>query len=144
MSNISLKGNLGRVKPLTSGPDGTPRLSFSVAEDHSRKNQDGSWSETGTTWLNVTVFGAEAKNLAEVLQEGAKQRLAVSGRMSTREYTTDSGQQGSSLDVVADVVGILPPKAGGQSQGGGQRAAAPEEDPWSNSGPSNGDQGPSF
>src|SRR5699024_10551867 len=62
--------------------------------------------DTGTTWYAVTVFGRHAEDLADIIQEGAKQQVSVSGRMETRAYE-HNGEQRTSLDVVADHVGII-------------------------------------
>jgi len=126
MANISFQGNVASVKQIQYSNDGKPRIQFSAAEGH-RGKVNGEWADTGTTWYNVTVFGYAAEDLAEVLREGAKQRVAVSGRLSSREYEKD-GVKRSSLDVVADTVGLVPAKAGQQQPA--QRAQAPAQDPW--------------
>lgn len=144
MSNVSFKGNIGKVRQVQFSDDGKPRISFSVGESHRRLNkQSNQWEDTGTTWWNVTVFGREAETLSEVLQEGAKQRVSVAGRAQTREYEAN-GEKRNSLDVVADMVGIIPnaqqPTSGAQSVAaglGGTPVASgwnqPAEDPWASS-----------
>lgn len=138
MSNVSFKGNIGKVRPIEYSNDGQARIGFSVGENHSKFNkQTNNWDEIGTTWWNVTVFGKPAEALAEVLQEGAKQRVAVAGRAQTREYE-HNGEKRTSLDVIADICGIIPngqPQqqntAQQSSQGwGGQQQTAPAADPW--------------
>lgn len=137
MSNVSFKGNIGKVRGLQFSNDGKPRFSFSVAESHRKLDkQSNEWKETGTTWWNVTVFGRDAETLADTIQEGAKQRVAVAGRAETRDYESN-GEKRSSLDVVADIVGIVPTSQPQQqpaqqsSQGwGGQQQTAPADDPW--------------
>ena len=109
MSNVSFKGNIGKVRGLQFSNDGKPRFSFSVGESHGKfDKQTNAWTDTGTTWWNVTVFGREAEALAETIQEGAKQRVAVAGRAETREYDKSDGTKGQSLDCIADIVGIIP------------------------------------
>jgi single-strand DNA-binding protein len=84
VSNVGFKGNIGKVRGLQFGNDGKPRFSFSVAEGHSRFNkQTNEWEDTGTTWWNVTAFGKQAETLADVIQEGQKQRVTVVGRAQT-------------------------------------------------------------
>lgn len=131
MAQISARGNVGKVRGLQFSNDGKPRFSFSVAEGHRKKQPDGSWADSGTTWYNVTVFGRPAEDLADVLAEGAKQSVVFSGRMETREYEA-GGETRTSLDVIADNVGIVHKAAqgGGQQQQpqqpwGGQQQAAP-------------------
>jgi len=117
MANVSFRANVGKVRGLAFSNDGKARFSFSAAEGHRRKGPDGQWADSGTTWYNVTVFGRQAEDLADILQEGAKQAVVVSGRMETRAYE-HNGEQRESLDVIADQVGIVhrAPQQGQPSQ----------------------------
>lgn len=136
MSTVSFKGNIGKVRGLQFSNDGKPRFSFSVAEGHrALDKQTNEWKDTGTTWWNVTVFGRDAETLADVIQEGQKMRVAVTGRAQTRDYESN-GETRSSLDVIADIVGIVPANqpqtqqapARQSSQGwGGQQQTAPAD-----------------
>lgn len=140
MAHVSLKGNIGKVRDIQFGQDGQARFGFSVAEGHSRRNkQTQEWEDTGTTWWSVTVFGRQAEALAEVIREGAKQRVVVSGRSSTREYESN-GETRTSLDVIADSVGVVPsnPQNGQGAPQGGQRAQGGGNARPGNSGPSQG------
>lgn len=134
MAQISFQANLGKVQGLKFGNDGKPRFQFSAAEGH-RGKVNGEWADTGTTWYSVTVFGYQAEDLAEVLQEGNKQRVHVTGRLSSREYEKD-GQKRSNLDVVADIVSIVPSKQGNggnaQDQTWGTKPEAQQAGPWGN------------
>lgn len=145
MAQVAFHGNIGKVRGLQFSQDGKPRFSFSVGESHSRMNkQTNQFEDTGTTWRSVTVFGKRAEALAETIQEGAKQQVVVIGREETRTYD-NNGTPGSSLDCIADVVGIIPkaqqstqpPAAGGfgqQQQGGfgGQQQGGGWNTPASN------------
>lgn len=130
MAMISFKGNIGTVNQIEFGQDGKARLKFSAAEGH-RGKVDGEWADTGTTWYSVTVFGQEAETLADVISAGQKQRVTVTGRLSSRKYTAKDGAERDSLDVVADFVGIAPTH--NRQQRGGNfapAAATPAADPW--------------
>ena len=121
MASISFRANVGKVRGLQFSQDGKPRFSFSAAESHRRFNkQSQQWEDTGTTWYSITVFGRHAEDLADIIQENAKQQVSVSGRMETRDYE-HNGEQRSSLDVVADHVGIIHRAAQSQQQGNWQQ-----------------------
>ena len=147
MANVSFTGNVVRPDLKFSGA-GQAYYTFSVAENHRRKNRDsGQYEESGTTWWRVTFFGNKLftpEALAESVGDGAF--VLVEGRSESREYEKD-GQARTSLEVVANNVGIMPkaPKDGaprqqpaGAPQGGfgGQQAPAqqgwPQQqaDPW--------------
>ena len=120
MATVSFKANVGKVRGLQFSQDGKPRFSFSAAESHRRFNkQSQQWEDTGTTWYSVTVFGKHAEDLADIIQENAKQQVSVSGRQETRAYE-HNGEQRTSLDVVADHVGLIH-RAPQQQSGGFQQ-----------------------
>lgn len=124
MSTVAFKGNVGKVHGLKFNDDGKGRFMFSVAEGHGRFDRDNKWQDTGTTWWNVTVFGKQAETLADTITEGAKMRVIVAGRAATREYE-HNGAQRTSLDVIADYVGIEPTATQQPA-----RQPAPADDPW--------------
>lgn len=128
MATVAFTGNLGKVKQIEFNSEGKPRISFSVGESTREKQQDGSWGNSATTWWNVTVFGFQAEDLADALQEGAKQRVTVAGRSKTREYQKTDGTMGSSLDVVADFVGLVP--ASNRQQGQQRTQEQPQQGNW--------------
>ena len=143
MASISFKANVGKVQDVKFSQDGKARLQFSAAEGH-RGKVNGEWADTGTTWYSVTVWGKDAEDLADVLRDGAKQRVIVSGRLSSRKYQASDGSERESLDVSAEFVGVAPThnaQQGGQgaSQQWTPQAAAPAVDPWG--APSNANTG---
>ena len=123
MATVSFKANVGKVRGLQFSQDGKPRFSFSAAESHRRFNkQSQQFEDTGTTWYSVTVFGKHAEDCADIIQENAKQQVVVSGRQETRAYE-HNGEQRTSLDVVADHVGLVhraPQQQGQQFGNSGQ------------------------
>jgi len=102
LSKIQIIGNLGRDPELRYTPSGRPVTTFSVAVNQSSKNQQtGEWVEA-TDWFRVSVWGDRAERAAENLRKGS--RVFVDGRFRTREYETNDGRKGLSLDVSADTV----------------------------------------
>ena len=102
LSKIQIIGNLGRDPELRYTPSGRPVATFSVAVNQATKNQQtGEWIEA-TDWFRVSVWGDRAERSAENLRKGS--RVFVDGRFRTREYETNDGRKGMSLDVTADNV----------------------------------------
>lgn len=126
MSDITTVGNVGEPA-LKFTPQGKPVLEFSLAENHSKKNQQGGWDEDGTTWRRVTIWDKKAETLAEVLKKG--DRVIVTGSERLREYTAKDGTQGKSLEINARDIGIIPRNPSAQ---GGQQAAPAAQGGWSN------------
>jgi len=105
-------GNLGRDPEKRYTQDGRPVTRFSVAATTRRRERDGEWADH-TEWFSVTVFGRQAETLSERLVKGT--RVYVEGRLESRQYETQNGQKGFSLDIVANDVLILDsrPREGG-------------------------------
>jgi single-strand DNA-binding protein len=119
MLTLSAAGNLGADAEFRHTPNGSPVLNFNLAvsvyDPNARENR-------GTQWLRVAVWGKRAEALARCsLTKG--NRVAVSGQMSVREYTTRDGRHGVSVELNAATLTLL---GGGQQQQGGSRAPAIE------------------
>lgn len=134
MSDITTVGNIGEPS-LKFTPQGKPVLEFPLAENHSKKNQQGGWDEDGTTWRRVTIWDKKAETLAEVLKKG--DRVIVTGSERLREYQAKDGTTGKSLEVTAREVGIVPrvPQNGTQPAAQGNWGNAPADSGgWGNGG----------
>lgn len=132
-----------------------PVLNFNTAEPHSTKDQNepSGYRKTGTTYRKVTLWGTLADTWANI-QPGT--RIEIIGREETREYQTQNGDTGRSLEVTADFIRIAPtkngqqnqqsnatgpvqsayaggfgaPQGGAQPQGQAPQQGAPQADPW--------------
>jgi single-strand DNA-binding protein len=136
MSDCTVVGNIGEPQ-LKFTPNGKAVLEFSLAENHSKKNQQGGWDDDGTTWRRVSIWEKKAEALAEVLKKG--DRVIVTGAERMREYEAKDGTQGKSLEITARDVGIIPraQQNGQQSQQQGNWNTQPANgggDPWGNGG----------
>jgi single-strand DNA-binding protein len=80
------------------------RLSLAVTP---RRREQGSWVDGTTTFLDATVWGDQAVNVAKSLHKG--DRVIVTGRVETRVYTptkgANAGQEVRRLEVLVDELG---------------------------------------
>jgi single-strand DNA-binding protein len=113
LCKVIVIGNLGRDPEKRYTQDGRPVTRFSVAATTRRRERDGEWADH-TEWFSVTVFGRQAETLAERVTKGT--RVYVEGRLESRQYETQNGQKGFSLDVIANEVIPLDTR---QREGGG-------------------------
>lgn len=120
MANISFTGNTTNDAELKFTPNGKAVLNVNVAENHKRKNQQGEYEETGTTFRRVALWGKLAEDLADKIGKGSL--VTVTGREETRFYKTKDGEEGKSLEVTADAIGVIYGKNGTGQQGGFQQA----------------------
>src|SRR6266851_3799896 len=104
LCKVIVIGNLGRDPEKRYTQDGRPVTRFSVAATTRRRERDGEWADH-TEWFSVTVFGRQAETLAERVAKGT--RVYVEGRLESRQYDTQNGGKGFSLDVVANEVVVL-------------------------------------
>ena len=120
MTDVTVVGNISEPS-LRFTPQGTPVLSFSLAENH-RKKQGDEWTDDGTTWRKVTVWEDKAETLANALSKG--DRVIVVGSERIKEFTARDGGAGQSLEVTAKHVGIIPRQERSQTQ---QPQEAPQQ-----------------
>jgi single-strand DNA-binding protein len=104
LCKVIVIGNLGRDPEKRYTQDGRPVTRFSVAATTRRRERDGEWADH-TEWFSVTVFGRQAETLAERITKGT--RVYVEGRLESRQYESQNGNKGFSLDVVANEVVVL-------------------------------------
>ena len=126
MAQTAFTANLVAPAELKFAASGKAVAKARVAENHRGKNaQTGEWEDSGTTWLNLVAFGAQAEKLAEV-PKGAS--LVVIGRESSRAYSKD-GEERQWTEVAVDAFGIVPkgqqssPRPSPQGEGFGAQQA---------------------
>lgn len=101
---ITINGNIGGDPQNGVTPNGAEHIKFSVAVNDRRGGNES------TTWFNCTAWGATARGLTTLAQNGGFDKGAsviVIGRFTKREYTDKSGQQRTSLDIDAQTVEIV-------------------------------------
>lgn len=94
MNNITVSGNLGHAAELKAAPDGTPFLSFSIA-DNQGKGKDG--TPLPAQWFYCTLWGKRAEWLAPYMPNGTP--VTIIGRLSLRQYQGQDGMPRAALDV---------------------------------------------
>ena len=68
-----------------------------------RVRRNGEWTDGETTWFTVTAWRALADRVAESVNRG--DAVVVHGRLSTRTWQDDKGQDVTSLEVEAVYLG---------------------------------------
>ena len=125
INRVIVSGNIGRDPELRSTASGSQILSFRLAVNDRRKNQQtGEW-EDSTNWVDCIVFGARAEPLSRFLSKGAK--VAIEGKLRYSSWESKDGSKRSKLEVVVDEVEFLSSR---NQQGAQQQpyvAAAPAQ-----------------
>lgn len=111
INHVTISGNLTRDAEIKRTASGMAIVSFTVAVNERRKNnQTGEW-DNYANFVDVTWFGTYAEKCAATLTKGSK--VCVAGKLRQSRWTTQDGQNRSKLEVIADEV-ELPPRPQGQ------------------------------
>jgi single-strand DNA-binding protein len=135
-------GNVTQDPELTFTTSQVAKLSFSVAANYGYTDATGEKQEK-TSFFNVVAWRYLAENTANILEKGVG--VIVSGRLEQRSWEDKEGNKRSTVELVADEVGVLTrslesierrkPKAQGDTQSAPKRKApasvsVPEDDPF--------------
>lgn len=106
MNKIILTGNVGH-SAQSRGTDNGGMVTFTLAVNERRRNEQGEWENARTDWFDCVLYTSKkesADKIAQVLPSGT--RIAVTGRMYSREYEKD-GQKRTGWSVRVDEFEIL-------------------------------------
>ena len=117
LNKVMLIGRLGGDPEMRYTPSGKPLTKFRIATDRSWTTADGE-KKTETEWFNIVAWGKLAEICNQYLKKG--QQVYVEGRLHTRRWQDDAGNNRSSIEVVAQEM-IMLDNPSGKSQ--------PEEPP---------------
>ena len=117
LAKVTLIGNLGRDPETRYTPNGTMNVQFSMATTRRWRDASGQDQER-TTWFRITAWGKLAETLDSFTQQGILgkgKQVYIEGRIEAREYTDQSGQTRTSLDVTANEFQLLGTRADAES-----------------------------
>jgi len=126
-----LIGNLGRDPEVRYSPDGAAICNVTIATSSQWKDKNTGERREETEWHRVVFYNRLAEIAGEYLRKGRP--VYVEGRIKTRKWQGQDGQDRYTTEIVADQMQML-----GSREGGGE---APMR---SNSGGRGGDSGADF
>lgn len=104
INHVAVVGNLTRDVELRSTQGGAAVLSFGIAVNDRRKNQQtGQWEDVPNFFECVT-FGNRATALSDILTKGMK--VAIAGKLHYSSWEKD-GQKHSKVDIIANEVELM-------------------------------------
>ena len=102
---ITVVGHLARPPRARTLAGGTVVADFRIATTPRRLDKaTGQWSDLETLWFGVTCWRALAEHAALSLKKG--DRVVVTGRLTTRSWRTEQGEDRSGLEIDAISVGL--------------------------------------
>ena len=105
-------GRIGKDPEIRYTQSGQAVATLSVATDESYKDQSGQKIEK-TEWHKVVVWGKQADFVANYLGKG--RLVYVEGKLETRKWQDQSGQDRYSTEIKAVTIQALDKKPDGQS-----------------------------
>jgi len=121
VNKVILIGNLGNDPDVRTTQSGTPVANLSIATNEVFKDASGERQER-TEWHRVVAFGRTAENCGKYLSKGRS--VYVEGRLQTRKWTDQNGQDRYSTEIVANQITFLGGRGEGGMGGGGMSASA--------------------
>ena len=121
MNKVILKGNVGQDPKITTFQEGGKVAQFTLATtERGYKTQDGKDIPDTTDWHNIVV---KRTGLAGICEQYVKKGtpLLIVGKIRTREYTDNNGQNRYVTEILVDELELL----GGQKR---EQAPAPVAD----------------
>ncbi|GAA0500959.1 single-stranded DNA-binding protein [Streptomyces olivaceiscleroticus] len=137
-------GRLTEEPELKYTASGSAVVRLRLAFNSRKKDpQTGEWKDDAVLYLDGSVFGPAAENVASSLQRGME--VFVSGRLKTNSWEDKQGQRQQRTELLVDAVGpttmrtqtarVEKTSGGGQGNGRAQfqqarQAQGGSDDPW--------------
>ncbi|MDK7749096.1 single-stranded DNA-binding protein [Brevibacterium sp. UMB10442] len=97
-------GTIGSEIRSGTTQENNPWTSFRVAVNYDRYDRDSrEYKNVDTNWYEVMCYNTLASNVRASVNCGDS--VIVIGRLRERTWTTDDGQTGSTMQILADAVG---------------------------------------
>jgi len=119
VNKVILIGNLGRDPEYRSSPSGVGVANVTIATSESWRDRSSGELQERTEWHRVVFFGKVADIAQQYLHKGSK--VYVEGRLQTRKWQDQSGQDRYTTEIVANEMQML------DSRGGGDVAYEPRQ-----------------
>ena len=140
VNKVILIGNLGADPDVRYMPSGDAVANCRIATSEAWKDKQSGELQERTEWHNVVFFGKLAEVVKQYVHKGSK--IYVEGKLRTRKWQTQDGQDRYTTEVVVDINGTMQmldgrpgggssvpfddaPRASANTGGGGARASGP-------------------
>ena len=125
INKVILVGNLGNDPEVRYAANGSAIANISVATTDSWKDKNTGEQQEKTEWHRVVMFNRLGEIAGEYLKKGSQ--VYIEGRLQTRKWQDQSGQDKYSTEIVANEMQMLGGRGGGSEAGGGSGYQAPQQ-----------------
>jgi single-strand DNA-binding protein len=105
VNKVILIGNLGADPDVRYMPSGDAVANCRIATSEAWKDKQSGELHERTEWHNVVFFGRTAETVKQYLRKGSK--IYVEGKLRTRKWQTQDGQDRYTTEVVVDINGTM-------------------------------------
>ena len=117
VNKVILVGNLGADPEIRYLPSGDAIANIRLATTDRYKDKASGEFKEATEWHRVAFFGRLAEIVGEYLKKGSS--VYIEGRLRTRKWQGQDGQDRYSTEIVADQMQMLGGRGGAGGGGGG-------------------------
>lgn len=103
MNSVSISGNLTRDCELRTTQNGTQILTFTVAVNDRKKDQNGKWVDV-PNYIDCCIFGNRAESVSRFISKGSK--VSCHGKLRYSSWEKD-GNKRSKLEVIVDEIEFM-------------------------------------
>lgn len=125
VNKVILIGNLGADPEMRYMPNGNAVANIRIATSEQWKDRNTGEMQERTEWHRVAIFNKLGEIAGQYLRKGSK--VYIEGRIRTRKWQGQDGQDRYSTEVIADQMQMLDSRGGGG--GGGRESSVPFDDP---------------
>lgn len=125
VNKVILVGNCGRDPETRYMPDGAALTNVSIATTFRWKDKASGENKEETEWHRVTFRGRLAEIAGEYLKKGSP--VYVEGRLRTRKWQDQSGQERYTTEIIADQMQLLGSRGGADASARDMDAPPPAE-----------------
>lgn len=128
INKVILIGHLGQDPEIRYMPNGNAVANITLATSETWRDKQSGEQKEKTEWHRVVFFGKLAEIVGEYLRKGSQ--IYVEGRLQTRKWQGQDGQDRYTTEIVVDVGGSMQ-MLGGRTQGGGGGQSGGQQGGWS-------------
>ena len=132
INKVILVGNMGNDPEVRATTTGSRVATISIATSESWTDKNTGQKQEKTEWHRVVFFNRLAEIVEQYLTKGSQ--VYVEGRLQTRKWQDQNGQDRYTTEVVASEMQMLGGRGGGGGEGGFQ-STAPMDPPAAKSAP---------
>ena len=125
VNKVIIVGNVGRDPETRYMPSGDAVTNISVATSDRYKDKQTGEMKENTEWHRIAFFGKLAEIAGQYLKKGSQ--VYVEGRLRTRKWTDQSGQEKYSTEIIADSMQMLGARMAGPGEESSSGRSKPAE-----------------